>query len=159
VDVRIASKTVQVFHDSRRVAAHLRSHKKGGFTTDPAHRPKSHQKHLEWTPSRLIRWAERTGPHTGTFVRRILEERPHPEQGYRACLGVMRLGDRYTAPRLEAACARALRVGATSFRSVKSILQNGLDQQPLEEQTALVLPQNHEHVRGSAYYAAAAGEL
>jgi transposase len=159
VDVRLTSNTVEIFHDGRRIAAHLRSNKKGGFTTDPAHRPKAHQKYLEWTPSRLIGWAERSGPATGELARRILDERPHPEQGYRACLGLIRLGERYTPVRLEAACARALRVGATSFRSVKSMLQSGLDQQPLEEQTALALPQNHEHVRGADYYAAAAGGI
>jgi len=158
VDVRITSDTVEIFHDGRRMAVHRRGRTRGGFTTDPAHRPKSHQKYLEWTPSRLIRWAEQTGPRTAELVQRILEARPHPEQGYRACLGLLRLGERYTAGRLEAACARALHVGALSYRSVKSILSTGLDQLPLEEQTTLVLPQNHEHVRGGAYYAAAAGE-
>jgi transposase len=149
---------VEVFHDGRRVAVHVRGRKKGGFTTDPAHRPKSHQKYLEWTPSRIIHWAQQMGPRTGEMVSRIMEARPHPEQGFRACLGVLRLADRYTAPRVEAACARALHVGAVSYRSVKSILSTGLDQVPLEEQTVLTLPQNHEHVRGRDYYAAAAGE-
>jgi transposase len=159
VDVRITNDTVEIFHDGRRVAAHARGRKKGGFTTDPAHRPRSHQKYLEWTPSRMIRWGEQTGPATAEMVRRILESRPHPEQGYRACLGLLRLGERYTAPRLEAACGRALQVGALSYQSVKSILSTGLDQIPVEEQTTLVLPQNHEHVRGGDYYAAAsAGE-
>lgn len=92
------------------------------------------------------------------MVRRILASRPHPEQGFRACLGLVRLGDRYTSPRLDAACARALHVDAVSYQSVKSILSTGLDQVPFEEQTALALPQNHEHVRGEQYYAAAAGE-
>jgi transposase len=156
VDVRITADTVEIFHDGRRVAAHLRGRRKGGFTTDPAHRPKAHQKYLEWTPSRMIRWGEQTGPRTAEMVRRILEARPHPEQGYRACLGLLRLGERYTPARLEAACGRALHVGALSYRSVKSILSTRLDQVPLEEQAALALPQNHEHVRGGAYYAAAA---
>jgi transposase len=156
VDARITSDTVELFHDGRRVAVHARGRKKGGFTTDAGHRPKAHQKYLEWTPSRIIRWAEQTGPRTAEMVQRILDSRPHPEQGYRACLGLPRLGERYTAPRLEAACARALHVGAISYRSVKSILSTGLDRTPIEEQTALALPQNHEHVRGGEYYAAAA---
>jgi transposase len=156
VDVRITSDAVEILHDGKRVAGHLRGRKKGGFTTDPAHRPKSHQKYLEWTPSRMIRWGEQTGPRTAELVKRILESRPHPEQGYRACLGLLRLGERYGASRLEAACARALQVGAISYQSVKSILSTRLDQLPLEEQTALALPQNHEHVRGGEYYAAAA---
>jgi transposase len=159
VDVRITNDTVEIFHNGRRVSAHARGRKKGGFTTDAAHRPKSHQKYLEWTPSRMIRWGEQVGPRTAEMVRCILESRPHPEQGFRACLGLLRLGDRYTPMRLEAACARALHVGAVSYQSVKSILSTGLDQVALEEQTALALPQNHEHVRGEQYYAAAAGEF
>jgi transposase len=153
VDVRLTASTVEILHSGRRIAAHARSHRKGGFTTEPGHRPKAHQKHVEWTPSRIIAWAEKTGPCTGELARRILESRPHPEQGYRACLGLMRLGEKYSAPRLEAACARALQIRGISYRSVKSILEKGLDRARLEEQRSLELPQDHEHVRGSAYYA------
>jgi transposase len=156
LDVRITASTVEVLRSGRRVAAHPRSQRKGGFTTDPAHRPKAHQQYLEWTPSRIVAWAEKTGPRTGELVHRIMENKPHPEQGYRACLGVLRLGDAYSALRLEAACARALKIDGISYRSVKSILQSGLDQIPLEEQATLALPQDHEHVRGGTYYAVAA---
>jgi len=152
VEVRLTATTLEAFHDGQRVAAHPRSHQKGGFTTDPGHRPKAHQKHLEWTPSRIIRWAEKTGPETAGVVTRILESKPHPEQGYRACLGILRLGDRYGADRLEAASRRALRIGGVTYRSIKSILEHGLDRLPLEEQATLELPQTHENVRGSAYY-------
>ena len=153
VEVRLTASSVEVFHDGQRVAVHVRSRRKGGFTTDASHRPKAHREHLEWTPSRLIRWAEKTGPDTAQVVRRILESKPHAEQGYRPCLGLLRLGDRYTPERLEAACQRALRIGGVSYRSVKSILEHGLDRQPLEEQATLELPQDHDHVRGSDYYA------
>lgn len=153
VEVRLTATTVEAFHDGRRVAAHRRSHRKGGFTTDPGHRPKAHRKHLEWTPSRMIRWAEKTGPHTAAVVTRILEERPHPEQGYRSCLGILRLGDRYSPERLEAACQRALGIRGVSYRSIKSILENGLDRLPLDgEQAVLELPQEHTNVRGPDYY-------
>jgi len=108
--------------------------------------------HLEWTPSRITRWAEQTGFHTGELVRRILEDKPHPEQGYRACLGLLRLGDRYGKDRLEAACRRAIHIRGISYRSVKSILQNGLDRMPIDLQTALSLPQEHENLRGADYY-------
>jgi transposase len=145
---------VEAFHDGRRVAAHLRGHRKGGYTTDASHRPKAHREHLAWPPSRLIRWAERTGPHTATIVRRILEERPHPEQGYRPCLGILRLGERYTPERLEAACKRAVDIRGISYRSIKSILDTGLDRlEHEEEQTTLVLPQTHPNLRGADYYA------
>lgn len=155
VDVRLTASTLEAFHDGRRVAAHARSHRKGGFTTDPSHRPKAHREHLEWTPSRIIRWAERTGPHTAEVVRRILDERPHPEQGYRACLGILRLGKRHSSERLEAACQRALAIRGVTYRSIKSILKNGLDRLPLDdhdEQTTLELPQDHDNLRGPDYY-------
>jgi transposase len=153
VDVRITATTVEILHGGRRVAAHPVGLKRGGYTTEPTHRPKAHQKHLEWTPSRIVAWAEKTGPRTAELTHRILESRPHPEQGYRACLGLMRLGQKYSADRLEAASDRALRIGGISYRSVNSILKSGLDQSPLEEQTSLALPQDHEHIRGHTYYA------
>jgi transposase len=152
VDVRLTATGVEILHGGKRVAVHARSHRVGGFTTEPAHRPKSHQKHLEWTPGRLIRWGQSVGSATGALVQKILERKPHPEQGYRACLGLLRLEKRYGAERLEAASFRALRSGATSYRSVKSILENHLDQVPLEEQASLELPAEHANVRGASYY-------
>jgi len=153
VEVRLTATAVEIFHDGRRVAAHLRSYRKGAFTTEPGHRPKSHQAHLEWSPSRLVRWAAKTGPSTAALVQHVLDSRPHPEHGYRACLGILRLADRYGRERLEAACARALRIGGTSYRSVKSILEHGLDREPVaDEQTTLQLPKDHPHLRGPDYY-------
>ncbi len=152
VEVRLSASTVEVLYDGKRVAAHPRSRRAGRFTTDPAHRPKAHREHLAWPPSRLIRWAEKTGPQTAVVVTRILESKPHPEQGYRPCLGLLRLGDRYSPERLEAACHRALMIGGASYRSIKSILEHDLDRLPLEEQATLDLPQEHENVRGADYY-------
>jgi transposase len=154
VDVRITSAAVEILHGGRRVAAHPRSERRGAHTTDPGHMPRAHRNHLEWSPSRLVRWAQQTGTHTGIVVERILESRRHPEQGYRSCLGLLRLGERYTPARLEAACDRALAIGALSYRSVRSILEKGLDQVPLEEQTALTLPADHANVRGPDYFLA-----
>lgn len=155
LEVRYTRTMVEVLHRGRRVAAHVRSHRQGGFTTEPSHRPKAHQKYLEWTPSRIITWAGKTGPRTGELVGQILASKPHPEQGYRACLGLLRLGERYSSARLEAACDRALTIGGLSYRSVKSILKNSLDQVPLVTQTEMTLPQDHDHIRGGHYYAAA----
>ena len=109
----------------RRPTYRRRSYRKGAFTTDASHRPKAHTEHLEWTPSRIIRWAEKSGPHTAAVVRQVLEDRPHPEHGYRACLGIMRLGKRYSTERLEAACHRALGIRGVSYRTIASILKNG----------------------------------
>jgi transposase len=154
LDVRLTDVTVEVFFKNRRVALHRRSYLKGKHTTLPEHMPKAHQKYLEWTPSRLIRWAGQIGPHTQNLVRLILESRPHPEQGYRSCLGLLRLEKRYSIERLEAACARALAFKAYSYKNVESILKKGLDQQPL----VTALPQTHlpllehENLRGREYY-------
>ncbi len=116
--------------------------------------PKSHQKYLEWTPSRLIHWAGQIGPHTQKLVACIIENRPHPEQGYRSCLGLLRLGKTYSPERLEAACVRALQMKAYSYKNVESILKKGLDRQPLMTapcQTPLPLLE-HANLRGKEYY-------
>jgi transposase len=153
VEVRLSSKTVEIFFKNRRVASHLRSFQRGGFTTLKEHMPKSHQKYLEWTPSRIIKWAAQNGPKTKKLVSAILDSKPHPEQGFRSCLGIMRLGKRYGAERLEAASARALAIKAFSFRRVESILKSGLDQQELfSEEPEPDAPPSHRNVRGNGYY-------
>jgi transposase len=154
VDVRLSANTVEIFHKSRRVAAHVRSRVRAGFTTDATHRPKSHQKHLEWTPGRLIDWARSVGPECAHMVTHILESRPHPEQGYRACLGIMRLARNYGNERTEASCRRALAADACSFHSIQSILKTKLDQQPLPESDDDPTPmvRDHHNIRGEAYY-------
>ena len=155
VQVRLTAAMVEVLHGGVRVAVHRRSvgaAGKGRFTTEPAHRPASHRAHLEWTPERLVRWGRETGPATAAVVAHILEHKPHPEQGYRSCLGLFSLVKRYTGPRLEAACVRARRTGAVSYRSIRSILAAGLDQLPPEDPLVLHLPSAHAHVRGAAYY-------
>ena len=153
VDARLTATTVEIFHRGQRVAAHLRSHVRGRHTTDPAHMPKAHQRHLEWTPSRLTTWARTIGPQTAALVQAILADRPHPEQGYRSCLGLLRLGTRYGEARLEAACARAVIVGARSYRHVDSMLKHGLDRLAVPEASPqLTLTPAHDHLRGPAYY-------
>ena len=155
VEVRLAAATVEVFHRGRRVASHQRSFRRGAPTTVSDHMPASHRAHLEWTPGRIVRWAATTGPQTAAVVEGILRSRPHPEQGYRSCLGILRLGRRYGPERLEAACGRALAIRALTYRSVESILKRGLDRQPLlATATAEPAARHHEFVRGAAYYAA-----
>jgi transposase len=116
--------------------------------------PKSHQHHLTWTPSRFIHWGESIGESTGGLIAAILADRPHPEQGYRSCLGILRLAKRYGDARLEAACARALPVRARSYRHIESILKNGLDRVELKHARKTPQPKLplHENVRGSDYY-------
>ena len=152
LEVRSTANTVEFFHQGKRVAAHVRSYIPGKFTTLEEHRPKSHQRYLQWTPGRLIGWARKTGPQCAKLVEQILKDRPHPEMGFRSCLGIMRLGKGVGSARLEAACARALRFGTCSYRSIKSILENGLDSQSGEPELPLSSPA-HANVRGQAYYA------
>ena len=130
-DIRVTAAVVEVLHKGRRVASHRRSGKQGRFTTEPPHMPEAHRRHAEWTPGRIVAWAERTGPATAGLVTAIMAGRPHPEQGFRSSLGIMRLGRRYGDERLEAAAVRALAIRAHSYRSVESILKAGLDGLPL----------------------------
>ena len=150
VEARLTARMVEVFERGQRVAVHRRSFQRGGFTTDPAHMPKSHQAHAEWTPSRFQNWAATIGPETAALVTVILTTRPHPEQGYRSCLGIFRLSKRYTPARLEAACARAFAAGARSYRHVDAILKRGLDRTTDTPATASVPA--HENIRGRDYY-------
>jgi transposase len=151
LDARRTATTVEVFHKGRRVASHRRSYQKGRYTTLREHMPKEHQRHLEWTPSRILAWAGKTGPRTAEVARKILDARPHPELGYRACLGLLRLGRDHGSDRLEAACTRAVAIGACSYQSAKSILKNGLDREPVLSSPARP-PLLHENIRGPAYY-------
>lgn len=153
LEVRLTGATVEVFHGGKRVASHLRSRGKGQYITDPQHRPAAHQRHLEWTPSRIIHWAETVGPAAAQLVQAVMAARPHPEQGYRACLGILRLGNRFTPERLEAAARRAVAIGATTYPSVESILQQGLDRIALAAATSdPPSTPAHVNVRGPEYY-------
>jgi transposase len=152
VEVRLSGLTVEVFLKGKRVASHRRSFKRGGFTTLDEHRPKSHQRYLQWTPSRIIRWAAQNGPHTEALVTKVLESRPHPEQGFRSCLGIMRLATKHSAQRLEAACQRALTLKSYSYKSVASILRNGLDKEPPPQDQGPSQSLIHPNIRGELYY-------
>jgi transposase len=156
VEIRSTANTVEIYYRSERVASHGRSYERYKATTIAEHRPKSHQEYLAWPPSRLINWAQSVGPLTAQLFTAILESKPHPEMGYRSCLGILRLGDRYSAQRVEAAAQRALATGACSYQSVKSILKRGLDRQPLETPPSAP-PLEHENLRGSAYFDSSAG--
>jgi transposase len=152
LDVRYTAMTVEIFHGGQRVASHVRSYKKGGYTTINAHRPKSHQRYLEWTPERLDRWASTVGPFTAALVDKSLQSRPHPEQGFRSCLGILRLGKTYGLERLEAAATRACTLNACSYQSVKSILTTGLDRQLTLDAPPDRAPIEHANIRGTDYF-------
>ena len=154
MDARRTATTVEIFFKGKRVTSHVRSYLKGKASTRAEHMPPSHRKHLEWTPSRIIKWAGRTGPSTARVTESIMASRRHPEQGYRSCLGIMRLGRKYGDDRLEAASERALVIGSPSYKSIKSILEKGLDRQQLlpgTERKNTTVP-DHDNIRGPGYY-------
>ena len=153
VEVRYTTTTVEVFFKGRRVSSHLRRYD-GQPSTAAEHMPSAHRAHAEWTPSRLIRWAEKVGPATGELVARILQSRPHPEQGYKAVLGIMRLGRQHGNPRLDAASARAIALGSCRFHTVKNILATGQDRLPLDPSAETAPTPTHANIRGADYYAA-----
>jgi transposase len=151
VYVRATESTIEIFFNHRRVASHLHAKSPGRHTTASEHMPPAHQQYQEWSPQRLVGWAQTVGPHTAQLVQVLLDSRQHPQQAYRSCLGLLRLGSRYSEERLEAACCRALPAGIHSYKGVKNILQAKLDQLEPEEPAAVV-PQAHENIRGQSYY-------
>jgi transposase len=153
LDIRLTATIVEAFHKGERVAAHVRSFVRGKYTTLPEHMPPSHRNYAEWNPARFIEWAGKTGESTAQLVEKILTTRPYPEQGYRACLGIIHLTRDYEPARVEAAAQRALKFNACSYRSMKAILSTGLDRQHDNgEQPILpgLLP--HQNIRGQQYY-------
>jgi transposase len=151
--VRYDTKIIEVFYQTKRVASHIRSYGAYGYTTDPLHMPKSHQRHAEWTPERIATWAKKMGEATAQLVDAIMAARSHPQQGFRSCVGILRLAKSYGEDRLELACKRALHIGAHRYKSVESILKNKLDQQPLPSASQEEGPPNsHEYIRGQNYF-------
>lgn len=153
VELHITANTLEIFAKGKRVASHMRSPVKGKHTTLPEHMPQTHRQYLDWSPQRITTWASKIGPKTKNLVESILHSQIYPEQGYRRCLGIIRLGKIHGNERLEAACHRALTIGSTSYKSVKSILASGLDKQKLPSpEIPKQLNLSHINIRGSQYY-------
>jgi len=148
---RITARTVEVFHRGQRVAAHVRSSANRKHTTVREHMPSSHRRYADWTPERLKRQAGEIGRHTAALVEIILRERAHPEQGFRASIGILRLAKTFGRERLEAACSRALEIGSRSYSSVNSILKNNLDRRrPATPADGPAIA--HDNIRGPTYF-------
>jgi transposase len=152
VEARITQRTIELFHKGERVACHVRGGSRGRHTTLTEHMPSSHRRHAGWTIERIKRDAAAIGPDAAMLTTLILKGRPHPEQGFRACLGILRLARHYGPERLEAACTRGLEIGARSYGSINSILQNGLDRRPKPAAADPELPLDHPNIRGPRYY-------
>jgi transposase len=159
LEARFTATTVEVFYKSKRITSHVRLFGRGRYSTKPEHMPSSHRAHADWTPSRIIAWANKTGPAAGRVVARIMIDRPHPEQGFRSCMGIQGLGKKFGAERLEAACVRAERLGSPCLKTVKNILGSKVEQLPLELEApeGACLP-THPNIRGASYYAGAIKE-
>ena len=152
LDLRATERIIECLYKGERVASHPRSRRPGGHTTAPAHLPEAHRKVGEWSPERLSQWARKQGPSTQALIEQMMAARDHPQQAFRACLGILRLGQSYGNDRLEAACRRALHFGTVRYRSVESILKNRLDQQVIETDPSSVLSADHGNLRGADYY-------
>jgi transposase len=152
LDARITERMIELFCKGERVAVHIRGGGRGRHTTIPEHMPSAHRRYAEWTIERIRTDAAAIGPSTAKLVTLILESRPHPEQGYRACIGILRLARHYGADRLEAACDRGLDIGARSYGSIQSILKHGLDRRPPRPAMQGELLPDHPNIRGSRYY-------
>lgn len=152
VDSRLTATTVELFHRGTRIASHVRNDAPGRHSTVDAHMTPAHQAVQGWNAPRLLDWAERIGPHARAVVESLLHQRRHPQQGYRACLGILRFGKTFGEDRLEAACERSIAIGAMSYSSLKSILKNGLDKKRASAPAQTCLPLAHANVRGPDYY-------
>jgi transposase len=152
VEARITSGTVEIFHKGQRVASHAFSALGNRHTTITEHMPSAHRRYAEWTPARVMSEAAKVGPATVALLAAIMKAKPHPEQGFRSCLGIVGLARSYGATRLEAASRRGSDIGATSYGSIASILKHGLDKAFATEPTPDVPPIRHGNIRGSGYY-------
>ena len=155
VDVYLAGGLVELYHKGTHVARHKKQPPNYGYTTTDEHMPPHHQFVKGWSPDYFLGKGSRIGPWTTEVFRQILAHYKHPEQAFKSCLGILTLAKQYTPVRVEAASARALHFASPNYQTLKAILQQSLDQQPLTGQTAqppLPLFFTHEQVRGSAYY-------
>jgi len=151
VEVKATHKTIECFYNNRRIAAHARNFKKYGFSTVNEHMPKGHQEHAKFTPGRLQNWAKKIGVHTEAFITHMIKSRAFPQQAYRACLGILRLSNRYGEDRLEKACKKALDAGANRYQQVELILKNNLEEVSCSSNQNLSSIK-HNNIRGSDYY-------
>lgn len=152
LDVRYTEHSVECFYKNQRIASHCRSRQHGHHTTVREHMPESHRQYGDWSPERLISWAQKYGKCTAELVHQIMQSRRHPEQGYRSCLGILRLEKTYGAERLESACQRALLLGTRRYKSVESILKHGLDKTDPVPDAEPLLSDDHDNIRGPSYY-------
>jgi len=150
VDIMYTGTIIEIYHKGKRVASHIRTNKPGAFVTENLHMPTEHRQYLEWTPARIKLWGQKIGPYTKTLMEEIMEHRTHPEHGFRSCLGIIRLSKTYSPQRVENACKRALEIEAYNYKSIKSLLQMGLEN-VVDGENKKIVPL-HTNIRGNEYY-------
>lgn len=152
VEIRVTKDMVEIYNSNKKIITHKRSYLLGKHTTITEHMPSQHQKHAEWTPQRMLGWAESVGPCVKECFDIIINKSAHPEQGFRACLGILRLGKVYNNKRLEDACLRSITYGHVSYKTVKNILANNLDKIKIQKREEEPTDLQHENIRGASYY-------
>lgn len=152
IEIRATTNTVECFYQGKRIAAHVRSRKRYQHTTLAEHMPKNHRAHAEWTPERIKRWALKMGPNTSKFIEHLIASRAFPQQAFRSCLGVLRLGQRFGEMRLEKACIIALQTGITRYQQVEALLKNKMDDAAVTESKSTPVIAHHTNIRGAEYY-------
>ena len=151
VKVIYSSSSVEIYYDGRRIASHIRNRKRGGYTTKKDHMPSSHRYYAEWSPDRILRWADKVGPNVKKLVSTVLSGKQYPEQAYRTCIGIINLARKYGEKRVDRACYRAASFKLYNYKAVKNILDKGLDKVDEEKVYEQRLPL-HGNIRGAQYY-------
>jgi transposase len=151
LDIMHTGTVIEIYHKGKRVASHIRINKPGAFVTENLHMPTEHRQYLEWTPARIKLWGQKIGPNTRTLIEEIMNHRVHPEHGFRSCLGIIRLSKTYSPERVENACKRALEIEAYNYKSVKSLLQMGLEGSAIDAENKKIISL-HNNIRGNDYY-------
>jgi len=152
LDLRATEKTIEIFKGGNRITSHVRSRVKYGYTTKLEHMPRNHREYADWSPTRLVQWAKKVGPSTAQLVEQILRRNRHPVHGFKGCLGIMHLQDKYPIERIERACTRALKHHAYGYRHVAAILKNRLDTVAPEDESGQATLPLHGNLRGRSYY-------
>ena len=147
VELHASEHLIQLYFRQHPIASHVRAYRPG-MTTEAGHMPTRHREHQQWNPGRLKNWAKDIGPEVLVWVSARLDEREHPEQAYRVCLGLLNLSREYPPQRLNTSCQLANREGLTRLKQLKSILQSNRDKLPQQLPLTTELPQHHENIRG-----------
>jgi transposase len=150
VEMRVTARMIEIFHRGQRVGLHERRYMGRRHGTDPEHMPSAHRRYAAWSPERFRRWAAQVGPNTEALIAAVLESRPHPEQGFRTCLGVLKLYRGVDPAQVEAVSARALEIGALNCKSVAALLSRKSSAAAKADAPAPLL--DHANLRGPGYY-------